>query len=47
MLLEQVPKDHGASMLNGEQVNDHIEEDNHTNNVFEDDATNTFILKIH
>ena len=30
-------------MFNGEQVNDHIEQDNHTDNVFEDDGTNTFI----
>ena len=30
-------------MFNGEQVNDHIEQDNHTNNVIEDDGTNTLI----
>ena len=43
MLSEQVSEDHGASMLNGEQVNDHIEEDDHTDNVVEDDGTNTLI----
>ena len=38
VLSEQVPdQDHGASMFNGEQVNDH------TDNVVEDDGTNTFI----
>ena len=30
-------------MFNGEQVIDHIEEDDYTDNVFEDDGTNTFI----
>ena len=30
-------------MNNGEQVNYHIEEDDHTNNVVEDDGTNTLI----
>ena len=30
-------------MFNGEQVNDHIEQDDHTNNVVEDDCTNTLI----
>ena len=30
-------------MLNGEQVNNLIEEDDHTNNVVEDDDTNTLI----
>ena len=30
-------------MLNGEQVNDPIEEGNHTDNVVEDDGTNTLI----
>ena len=30
-------------MLNGEQVNESIEEDDHTNNVVEDDGTNTLI----
>ena len=30
-------------MLNGEQVNDPIEEDDHTDNVVEDDGTNTLI----
>ena len=41
-LSEQIPKEHGA-VLNGEQVNNHIEEDDHTNNVVEDDGTNTLI----
>ena len=30
-------------MLNGEQVNNPIEEDDHTDNVDEDDGTNTLI----
>ena len=30
-------------MLNGEQVNDPIEEDDHIDNVVEDDGTNTLI----
>ena len=30
-------------MFNEEQVNDHIEEDDHTNNVVEDGGTNTLI----
>ena len=30
-------------MINGEQVNDPIEEDDHTDNVVEDDGTNTLI----
>ena len=30
-------------MFNGEQVNDHIEEYDHTDNVVEDDGTNTLI----
>ena len=30
-------------MLNGEQVNNSIEEDDHTDNVDEDDGTNTLI----
>ena len=42
MLSEQVPEEHGA-MLNGEQVNDHIEKYNHTDNVVEDDGTNILI----
>ena len=42
VLSEQVPKEHGA-MNNGEQVNDHIEEDDHTDDVVEDNGTNTFI----
>ena len=32
VLSEQVPEEHGA-MINGEQVNDPIEEDDHTDNV--------------
>ena len=43
MLSEQVPEEHGAPMLNGEKVNDHIEEDDHTDNIVEDDGTNTLI----
>ena len=44
MLSEQVQdQDHGACMFNGEQVNDHIEQDDHTDNVIEDDGTNTLI----
>ena len=44
MLSEQVQdQDHGACMFNGEQVNDHIEQDDHANNVIEDDGTNTLI----
>ena len=42
VLSEQVQEEHGA-MLNGEQVNDPIEEDNHSDNVVEDDGTNTLI----
>ena len=42
VLLEQVSKEHGA-IINGEQVNDPIEEDDHTGNVVEDDGTNTLI----
>ena len=30
-------------MFNGEQVNDHIRQDNHINNVIDDDGTNTLI----
>ena len=30
-------------MNNGEQVNDHIEEDDNTDNIVEDDGTNTLI----
>ena len=30
-------------MFNGEHVNDHIEQDDHTDNVVEDDGTNTLI----
>ena len=43
MILEQVPEDHGASMFNGEQVNDHIEQDDHTDDIVENDGTNTLI----
>ena len=39
MLSEQVSEKHGA-MINGEQVNDPIEEDDHTDNLVEDDGTN-------
>ena len=31
-------------MFNGEQVNDHIEQDDHADNVIEDDGTNTLII---
>ena len=31
------------SIFNGEQVNVHIEEDDHTDNIVEDDGTNTLI----
>ena len=30
-------------MFNGEQVNDHIEQDDHTDNVIKDDGTNKLI----
>ena len=30
-------------MFNGEQVNDHIEQDDHADDVIEDDGTNTLI----
>ena len=44
VLSEQVQDhDHGACMFNGEQVNDHIEQYDHTDNVIEDDGTNTLI----
>ena len=44
MLSEQVQdQDHGACIFNGEQVNDHIEQDDHDDNVIEDDGTNTLI----
>ena len=44
MLSEQVQdQDHGACMFNGEQVNDHIEQDDHADDVIEDDGTNTLI----
>ena len=40
MLSEQVQvQDHGVSMFNGEQVNDHIEQDDHTDNIIGDDGT--------
>ena len=42
VLSKQVPDEHGA-MNNGEQVNDHIEEDGHTDNIVEYDGTNTLI----
>ena len=40
MLPQQVRE---AMNINGEQVNDHIEEDDHTDNIIEDDVTNTLI----
>ena len=44
VLSEQVQdRDHGACMFNGEQVNDHIEQDDHVDDVIEDDGTNTLI----
>ena len=43
VLSKQVSEDHGAFMFNGEQVNDHIEEDDHTDNLVEDDGKNTLI----
>ena len=44
MLSEQVPnQDHGASMFNGENMNDSIEQYDHTDNIVEDDGTNTLI----
>ena len=44
VLSEQVQdQDHGACMFNGEQVNDHIEQDDHVDDVIEDDGTNTLI----
>ena len=43
VLSEQVSKDHEASMFNGEQVNVHIKQDDHTDNILEDDGTNTLI----
>ena len=42
MLSEQVPEEHGA-MINGEQVNDPIEYNDQTDNIVEDDGTNTLI----
>ena len=42
MLLEQASMEHGA-MNNEEQVNDHIEEDDNTDNIVENDVTNTMI----
>ena len=39
MLSEEVLEGHG-SMNDGEQVNDHIEEDDHTDNIVEDDGRN-------
>ena len=44
MLSKQVQdQDHGVSIFNGEQVIDHIEEDDHIDNVVEADGTNTLI----
>ena len=42
MLSEQVLEEHGA-MINGEQVNDHIEEDDTTDTIIECNGTNTLI----
>ena len=42
VLSKQTPMDHGA-MNNEEQVSDHIEEDDHTNDIVEDNITNTLI----
>ena len=42
VLSEQVSEEHGA-MNNGEQVNYHIEEDDHSDNIAEYDGTNTLI----
>ena len=42
VLSGQVLEEHGA-MINGEQVNDPIEEYDHTNKVVEDYGTNTLI----
>ena len=33
LLEEFLDQDHGASMFNGEQVNDHIEQDDHADDV--------------
>ena len=41
-LSEQVTQEHG-DILNGEQVNNHIEEDDHADNIVEDDGTNALI----
>ena len=44
MLSEQVQdEDHGVCLFNGEQVNDHIEQYDHIDNVVEDDGTDTLI----
>ena len=42
VLSKQAPMDHGA-MNNEEQVNDHIEEHDHTGDIVEYDSTNTLI----
>ena len=42
MVSEQAPMEQGA-MNNEEQVNDHIEEDDHTDNIVEGDSTNALI----
>ena len=42
VISEQVPEEHGA-MNDGEQVNDHVEEDDHIDNVVEYYGTNTLI----
>ena len=42
VISEQVQEEHG-DMINGEQVNDPIEEDDHNDNVVEEYGTNTLI----
>ena len=42
MLSEQASMEHGAMNIE-EQLNDHIEEDGHTDNTVEHDSTNTLI----
>ena len=40
-MVEQELEEHGVNIE--DHINDHIEEDNHTNNKVEDDGTNTLI----
>ena len=42
VLSKQAPMEHGA-MNNEEHINDHIEEDDHTDNILEDDSINALI----